>query len=341
MNRKSYGVLTLYSKGLATVPVRPMDQRQQIAIGLVYFVSPAALDNLGVSMGLTANFLLSFCPPANPVFDDIPSELSDICIPREEWEDIATRFCLNNLLVKAIRQKITSVSVEHHHLVKGDIYHETGDTLLMCTVTMFSPGSSGSHDFAISSTHFKKANLTLAVVLGATPGQVDKVTALLANADEAIGHPLLMLGLAAELMLDNLVDPVEYMRDECIRNIRRSREMLFVTDRSGTNFAMEVESIRSESQWLDEAVKTTKENLVKGLAVYEHVNGSLDDSEKGMSDNSNKPESGDVEFETKLLRYVNHKMNTRFQDIVAHLDVLIAVTRISVQDMCSMSTTVS
>lgn len=284
--------------------------------------------------------MLSFCPRANSVFDDIPSDLSDLCLPRDEWENIAKRFCLNNLLVKAIRQKITSISVEPHHLTKNDQYGETGDNLLMCTVTTSSPGSSGGGEFAISSTHFKKAGLTVAAVLGATPEQVSQVQALLEIADEAIGHPLLMLGLAAELMLGRLVNPVEQMRDQCIRNVRLSREMLFVTDRKGTNYAMDVESIRSESLWLDEAVKTTKHNLEKALAVYNRVNGTIDDDD-GESDSATKPESGEDGFEENLKRYVEHKMKVRFQDIFAQLDGLIAVTRISVQDMCSMSTTVS
>ncbi|KAM7201220.1 hypothetical protein V8F20_004966 [Naviculisporaceae sp. PSN 640] len=295
----------------------------------------------GPNRKLPSGLCIFFCPRATPVFDDVPSELSDLCLPEDKWENIATKFCLNNQLVKAMRQKITSISVEPHHLLEGDEYHETDDTLLMCTVTSYSPGSSGGNEFAISSTHSKNANLTLAVVFGATPRQVNKVADLLANADEAIGHPLLMLGLTAELMLDNLVDPVEHMRDECVRVIRRLREMLFVTDRKGTHYAMEVESIRSDSMWLDEAAKTTKDILEKGLEVYNKVTGNIDNDDDDMADRANRPERGDEEFEAKLKRYVDYKINMRFQDIFAQLDVLIAVTRISVQDMCSMSTTVS
>lgn len=253
---------------------------------------------------------------------------------------MAKKFCINNLLVKAIRQKITSISVETHHLSRGDQYCGTGDTLLMCTVTASSPGSSGGDSFAISSTHFKAANLTVAVVLGATPGQLNRVGKLIANAQEAIGHPLLMLGLVAELMLDILVNPVEKMRDQCIQNIRISREMLSDTTRQSTNYAMDVESIRFESLWLDEAVKTTKHNLDKALVVCNRADGIVDDDHGDIVDSGTKPNAGTYNFEATLRRYVEHKMKVRYQDIFAQLDALIAVTRISVQDMSSMSTTV-
>ncbi|KXX80970.1 hypothetical protein MMYC01_203906 [Madurella mycetomatis] len=297
---------------------------------------------------LPSGLCIFFCPRADNVFETIPSELSDLCITKKQWQEIATKFCLYNLLVKAIRQKLTSITVTSHKLSPQEPYDETSDTLQMYTVNTSVPSG---QNFALSATHFENANLTLAVVLGATPRQVDKVDDLLGNAQEAIGHPLLMLGLTAELMLDLLTDPVESMRDRCVKMIRKSQEMLSITGRKGTEYALQVEAIRSESQWLDEAVKTTKQNLVKALEAYcpgreENCNDKDEEvtacAESGSTKRGNTVSGDDASSRRERNKdYVEQKMKMRFHDIFLQLDALITVTRISVQDMSSMSTTVN
>ncbi|GAB1311264.1 hypothetical protein MFIFM68171_01474 [Madurella fahalii] len=300
----------------------------------------------GAKSRLPSGLCIFFCPRANDVFPTIPSELSDLPITREQWQEIVTKFCLYNLLVKAIRQKLTSITIASYHLSAEDPYGETSDTLQMCTVNTSVPSG---QNFALSATHFKDANLTLAVILGATPQQVDKIENLLGNAEEAIGHPLLMLGLSAELMSDLLTNPVEDMRDGCIQMIRKSRDMLFVTGRKGTEYAMQVEAIRSDSLWLEEAVKSTKDNLRKALETYcrsheendnGHDPGEGGSTKNGSTKRGNATNGGDENSDHEHIRsYVEQKIKMRFQDIFLQLDALIAVTRISVQDMSSMSTT--
>lgn len=244
---------------------------------------------------------------------------------------------MDNFLVKAIRQKLTSITVTSHKLSPKEPYGETSDTLQMYTVHTSVPSGP---NFALSATHFKNANLTLAVVLGATPQQVCKVEDLLSHAQEAIGHPLLMLGLSAELMLDLLTDSVEDMRDICIRMIRKSRGTLWVS------VTEDAEAIRSQALWLDEAVKTTKQNLKKALEAYHQgreENGNGHDSGVAVctESDSTKPGSaisgGDEDsYWERNKSYTEQKIKMRFQDIFAQLDALTTVTRITGQDMSSL-----
>jgi hypothetical protein len=237
----------------------------------------------------------------------------------DQWKQVATKFYLQNSLVKAIRKKVTSITVDSHELEDEDT--TLRDTLLMCTINT----STASHEgFAVSTTHFEQAKLTLAVVLGATAQQVNRVELLLRNAREAIGHPLLMLGLSAELLLDLLTGLIEKMRDKCIQV---SRDMLNDTSSQGTNYAMEVESIRSETAHLDEQVKMSKLCLQKALEFYC----------PGYNDT---PPSIHHESSTKRERSVKNSMMRRFQEILFELDSLIPLNRISVQEMSSMSATV-
>ena len=104
---------------------------------------------------------------------------------------------------------------------------------------------------------------------------------------------------------------------------------------------MNVENIRSESLWLDEEVKTTKSNLEKALAVCNRANGNIEDDDSNSAGGGPILKKGtdqvevapEAEREAARKRYVKHKMKVRFQDIFAQLDALIAVTRISVQDL--------
>jgi len=248
---------------------------------------------------------------------------------KKQWGSIAAKFYLQNTLVKAIQQKVTSITVDSHELGGQDA--AISDTLLMCTINT----STASHEgFAVSTSHFKEAKLTLAVVLGATEKQIGRVEVLLGNAQEAIGHPLLMLGLSAELLLDLLTDPIEKMRDRCVKVTRKCQEMLNDSDSHGTDHAMEVETIRSETSHLDEEVKTSKKSLHKALQFY------FPDYEdvRSIHDEGSTPTSTTASTENE--RLVKNKMRTRFQDIISDLDSLMNLTRISVEEMSSMSATV-
>ncbi|KAK0708481.1 hypothetical protein B0H67DRAFT_648540 [Lasiosphaeris hirsuta] len=303
---------------------------------------------------LPSGLCIFFCPRADDIAEGFPSELTDICITKSRWKTISSAFCLHNLLLKAIREKITAVNVASHVLVDTEEhprYLEASDKLHMYTISTAFPSK---QNFVVSSTHFEERNLTLAVVLGANSDQVDKVEHLLEFAEEAIGNRLLMLGLAAELMLDMLKDSVADMRDKCV-DVTRELACI-MQSRSKTKvaeYAMRVQTIRSESLWLDEAVKTTKRSLdvaLKASSSKKHPanhdgDGNGARSESGtLIDDRSAVSSGDKEDslqEKMMMRcYVEDRVKRRFDDVFLQLDGLTTVTRISVDDMTSTSTAI-
>lgn len=262
------------------------------------------------------------------MFDDVPTELSDLRMTADQWKEVAERFWVQNSLLKAVRQKVTSITVDSHELdQRPEESPWKGDSLQMCTINTSTASKNG---FAVSTTHFVDARLTLAVVLGATELQVDRMDHLLTNAHEAIGHPLLMLGVSAELLLELLADPINNMRDKCVQVTRKFQEMWLDNNNEGVDYAMDVETIRSETSHLDEEVRTSKQSLQNALEFF---------CPNYQDTAIMKVENGATEM-TKLERFVKTKIRMRFQDIFLELDSLMTLTRISVQEMSSMSATV-
>jgi hypothetical protein len=63
------------------------------------------------------------------------------------------------------------------------------------------PGS-----ISLSCTYFAASKLSLAVIYGCTPGQVHRVEQLLEGCSEVASHPLLMVGVFAELQFKRMED---------------------------------------------------------------------------------------------------------------------------------------
>jgi hypothetical protein len=243
---------------------------------------------------------------------------------RGQWQEVAEKFLLHNSLIKAINQKVTSATVDSQK-IDDEGWH---DTLLMCTINTETTSQRG---FAVSTTHFENAKLTLSVVLGATENQVSRVRHLLSEAHEAIGHPLLMLGLTAELLLDLSTEAIEKGRDECVKVTREFRDLWDRTGRPGADIVMRVENIRSGTTRLDEEVRTSKQMLKKAMEFY-----CPDDNQGSTSPGSlSTPFGGEDNA-----KFVKAKIRARFQDIFFQLDSLMTKTRVSVQEMSSMSATV-
>lgn len=58
--------------------------------------------------------------------------------------------------------------------------------------------------FAVAATHFESCQFTFSIMVGCTDDQINNVKRLVAGWQDASGHPLLMLGICAELELNRL-----------------------------------------------------------------------------------------------------------------------------------------
>ena len=241
-----------------------------------------------------ADILHSFCPRSDHDGDD--AELSDICLSRERWKAIVSRFHLNSFLIQAINDKrtvATSVAKRIRRL-NGLQTDETGEQTAelpeereenLWTLTMMtSDDSTFKQNFALSATHFDRKGLTVMVVLGATDQQVRKVRRLLSNNLEVIGHPFVMLGLGAELLLQRLKKMVNDAVDDCIETTRSMRPHALSLSRTPSpnqiiSFMDRVQTNRRMSQQIEEEVKLTKAYLNKELPKKTHHEEDEDDED--------------------------------------------------------------
>ncbi|KAK0611743.1 hypothetical protein B0T14DRAFT_439727 [Immersiella caudata] len=173
------------------------------------------------------------------------------------------------------------------------------------------------HNFALSATQFDERCLTLMVVLGATDEQVQKVEDLLRNADDALGHPLLMLGLCAELLLQHMQDIVEDAVDKCIETTRTMRpQSLSIGSVPSTNqvisFMDRVQRNRRRSQQIEDEVKLTKAYLTKQLPKKAVTDGNLEDRE---------------------IDEVTERFYERFEYIFLEMDALMSKSKIYADEM--------
>lgn len=300
-----------------TTPMMTLQDCLRESVSCKYILTPISLLK---RVYLISSFHLSFVPRAEEVFDGIPSELLDFCMARDQWEEITSKFCVQNLLVKSIRQKVASMTVDTVKLHSGDPYGETGDLLRALTIYLSAP----SHDgLAISSVHFTHARLTLGVILGASPVQVDRIQALLNKAYQAISHPLLMLGLAAELQLDLLTESIETLRDSSVRLSRG------ITESVAANYMLQSEAIRSQAMRLAEEAKRSTQTLQKVLPSY------------SIYATDNHFEGGDSEQELTPDIWVRNKIRARFEEIFTETNSIIALAQLTVDEVVSTSNTVN
>jgi len=254
---------------------------------------------------------------------------------QDQWREVAMRFCVQNSLIEAIDQRTTSITIESHKLGPGDLYVGTSDTLQLCTMTI--PLDNG---FAISAVHFENAKLTLAVVLGATEQQVSMIQVLLTEAPEAIGEPLLILGLSSELALDLLTQSVKDSRESCIcmarilgQAIKNMGHDSTVNMNFAAEFPMGLRASASENARLSEELKAYKEGLVQALDFYAtDEDDEIDKSGRGIVATTPHRRRRTMHEESTT----RQKMRDRFGRILWKLDKLIRLSRHSVEELSQM-----
>ncbi|KAH7311314.1 hypothetical protein B0I35DRAFT_63030 [Stachybotrys elegans] len=248
----------------------------------------------------------------------------------DRWKKIVARFHLHSLLIKAIKRNSTSASAslrKLHGLVMVEGVNDDDSTasptkdndtenLWMHT---FMTSSELKNNFAVSSSHFDPRCLSLSVVLGASKDQVDRVEELLNASDGVIGHPYLMLGICAELVLFWLQDNVEATVDECIRTTRKmsteARNFGDGTELPDWDLINQVRFNRTRSHQVEEEVKTTKRYLSKILP-------------------RRAPDDNVIETDLDAsISEVNARFYDRFDHILIELEGLVNKSRIYAEEM--------
>ncbi|KAH9994057.1 hypothetical protein F4779DRAFT_637101 [Xylariaceae sp. FL0662B] len=306
-------------------------------------------------------FVILFIPRAADT--DFPgggsqvADYTDLPIPEEYWEKVVQAFQLPRHFVKAATRRLTSIiSICRTH---------NSEKLWMHTAVMnpedkdpsapedrHEPALARKHPFALAATHFEARNLTLAVMIGCTNSQIEMVTNLAGNWEDAISHPLLMLGLCAELQLDRL--------DTMVKDQTRANESLTSKINGegsgsgrhefGWGLIHSVQSTRENNKKVEGEVDTTRNQLSKAVdkgvgmvlgKLTETENGknnigpsgdrnNADDPGVSESNGNTSPDPGIATEVTEENIEITNLFSERFNDILARLDRLGATCRANV-----------
>ncbi|KAK4185825.1 hypothetical protein QBC35DRAFT_438680 [Podospora australis] len=218
-------------------------------------------------------------------------------LSRERWRKITKHFRLHNVICRATYMDRCYAT---YLVYKG---------LEMFTAVM-NPDWPGN--IAISSTHFRDKKLTLAVIYGCSESQMEMVEELLAESPEVRSHPLLTVGVFAELQRDRLegliqaaVDVIEDLMIELrIRDDDFNPTKRVLTWATSRQFFVRRASVKA----LEEEARATQEELKK---MIDEIN-AREESE---------PPAGQ-DFATSTRRFVS-----RLSEICTDLDALMVKCR--------------
>jgi hypothetical protein len=212
----------------------------------------------------------------------------------------------------------------------------------------------GPDAFALASTHLEKSKLTLAIIIGCSVKQMTRVESLLRGSEDAIRHPLLMLGICAELQLGRLRKLVIDEAMKCqitTRSLERCGETQTPNDaHKATNQEItwalinEVRANRDGIKRAGEEVRATKRQLYKALPpalvslLNRHENNDTGNNNDNNDSLGNSGNTGSVvasvtESEPDEDEEITNMFYERFADIFAQFEGLMADCRINLEEM--------
>lgn len=302
---------------------------------------------------LRDGFCILFIPRAKDadVQGEDASGFTELPIKLERWKKVAEAFCLPGLFYKAASRRLLSViSVQMTCRISGP-----KERVWMQTATTKPADERG---FALAATHIESRSFTYAVMVGCSSHQIKRVERLVKNGGESVKHPLLMLGVCAELHLDRLqalVRDLSAKYKDLIDELNKSIE----TKKIRLETIQKVQSMRDESRRVEEEISTTKSQLSR--ACTSGVKTLLD-RYKVAAEGSQSPSSPAPSTEASLSPTVGNQtppstaagqtasipvppeameltnlFDERFQDILSRLEGLAARCQIIVEGISSSS----
>ncbi|KAI0387447.1 hypothetical protein F5Y04DRAFT_240201 [Hypomontagnella monticulosa] len=257
-------------------------------------------------------FSILCIPPAEDIILNSgpePSTFTDLPLDgptSRSWEKIAEAFHLPGHFPKLAARKQTSVTF------MGRSIKSSGTTKKLWMHTAIANPYFEEDAFAVASSHFEGRHLTLAVMFGCSECQIDRINGLLNACGEFLGHPLLMMGIYAELQLDRLVSLVnatqrnyDILMDGIDNDINRGKRDCFTW-----KTIREVRLIREESMKVEEEITATKLRLATACS----------------SALETLKESGCPDYESETTRRFRERSNditTRLEDQVTRCRIVI------------------
>ncbi|KAK4043932.1 hypothetical protein C8A01DRAFT_43289 [Parachaetomium inaequale] len=246
----------------------------------------------------------------------IPSLLSSLPVAATTWKRVTECFYLHDAIRNGIKRSNTSPSSTY--LVK-----KSGQEV----VEMYTAATSRvwPENLAIASTHFRHSKLTVAVIFGCTAEQMKMVERLLHHAPEVKSHPLLMVGVFAELHRDRVTDIVMDAVADCdiaTMKLGLNKETRPQVRRS-FELSRELRNCRLKTKKAEEEIRSAQGQLHKMMQqIEEWVHRT-----RGSTGVQGAEWLGD-DFTTSNMRFKH-----RFEEISIEFDALMARCRMTFDDM--------
>lgn len=300
----------------------------------------------------------------------------NLVVTSDEWLDLVGEIRIHRELSRLLRNRSTRVAAFEladpgSHPKPSASSASSGscqDKLSVVVVTVMS-NLENWPDFALASTHCPRRRLTQAVVLGATRPQMRKVQRMLesAVAEGVVLSPLLMLGVAAELMLDRLVGLVRKNQLTC-NGMTFDLEMLMKRNLSGESTQMKIEADmvnrmlmnHAESQKIEDEILRTQRYLQRAKRRSEDFAGPVADAAAASLNDASSDSGGSTAIASTIASTTNAggsvttktvnaggsseasgpvsqsgdaRFHERFQDIFTELEDLASINKHSVEAM--------
>ncbi|KAL2186976.1 hypothetical protein L209DRAFT_752796 [Thermothelomyces heterothallicus CBS 203.75] len=246
----------------------------------------------------------------------IPRTLFSLPLPAPAWQRVTECFYLHDAIRNAIKRSNTSPSSTY--LVK-----KAGQEV----VEMYTAATSRTwpNNLAIASTHFRESKLTVGVIFGCTDKQMDRVEELLQHSPEVKAHPLLMVGLFAELTRDRVTEIVRNAVADCdIATMKLGLNGKTRPEaRRSFELSRELRNCRLNTKKAEEELRSAQGQLHKMMhQIEEWVNRT-----RGSAQGQTLGWLGD-DFTTSTMRYKD-----RFEEISIEFEALMARCRMTFDDM--------
>ncbi|KAI1179651.1 hypothetical protein F4777DRAFT_600438 [Nemania sp. FL0916] len=251
-----------------------------------------------------------------------PSYFTSIPITTEAWEDIMEHFYLPAHYSKVVERGVASVvSIRRTTEHKGPVWMQVGTTTPAAT-----------EGYAFASTHFESQRFTYAIMVGCSVAQIDKVRKLLSSFEDSSKHPLLMLGIFAELELRRLEELVSRQKGSYNYLIKRleGQQGGTSTSRFSWDVVRDVLETRDEFQSAEAEIEAAKRQMENGcIRQVDELWERYQKKKKKPQEEGNTP-SDEAE---ERLNEVTRLFSERFHDILLRLEGLGAQCRLRAENI--------
>ncbi|KAI0439417.1 hypothetical protein F4803DRAFT_568561 [Xylaria telfairii] len=287
------------------------------------FIGPDTEWNTWITVGL--RWIPRYCAMFIPRAADFsglnppkPSQFTSITIPKSDWNKAAPLLYIPSYYADVIERNVSSVlSVYRPNTPEGPLRMQIGITT-----------PEVEDGFAFAATHFQSRRFTSAIMVGCTHQQVEYVKRLVSSFKDSHQHPLLILGLFAELelrRLEKLVGGQKFASKELkdkLDDTQREED----TANPSWNMIGDVLKMRDEFQGAEMEVDAAKRQLVTGC--IRQIQELQEEYERNLAD----PKFRDHARAEKDLE-VTRLFSERFHDIVSRLEGIAAQCRLRVESI--------